>query len=138
MPSVDAAAKINRHASDLVVERSVAAEVRSEMLNRIAVLSLIIFVLQCTDFVGPLVGAATLLNIPLMWLTVSMMVAGVAVAIQHMVKKRVHKTKGEFVLKYDVNVPIRLSALQHWLRRQLFVQVRSAMYFFEHHICMHA
>lgn len=122
--SVDAANKINRYAADLVIERSVSAEDRSKKLIRIAILTLNLVVLQFTDLVGPFVGAATFLNIPMVWMILSLLAAGAGVAVLHMIKTRINKTKGEFVLKYDVNAPIRLSALQQWLRRQLLVRVR--------------
>jgi hypothetical protein len=124
VPSFDAAARMNGHAAELVSKSSVSGEIRSQTLTRIAILALFVVVLQGTDLIGPSLGVSTLLNTPVIWMLLTALVAGAAWVIQHIVKQRMHRTRGEFVLKYDVNVPVRLSALRHWLRKQLLVKVR--------------
>jgi hypothetical protein len=61
----------------------------------------------------------------MIWMILSMLVAGAAVVIQQAAQKHMRKTKGDFLLKYDVNIPVRLSALQQWLSRQFLVQART-------------
>ncbi len=126
-PSFDAAVRMNGHAAELVSNSSVSGKIRSQTLSRIAILALFVVVLQGTDLIGPTLGASTLLNTPVIWMLLTVLVAVAACIIQHMVKQRMHRARGEFVLKYDVNVPVRLSALRHWLRKQLPVKVRSSV-----------
>jgi hypothetical protein len=89
----------------------------------IASLVLVILVLQCIDRVGPSSGAASFMKTPMLWLILSLFIAGIAMALQRKLQPRMQETKGHFTLKYVINVPVRLSAFRQWLMKQILVQV---------------
>ncbi len=125
--SVEAAVSIASHTSSLVTESSTSTEARSHTLHRIALITLFITVLQILDIAASSIGAAaSIAGTPMMWMLVSVLVASMALIAQHKLKERMRETKGDFVLRYDLNARVRLGALQQWLRKQTLVQVGAA------------
>lgn len=124
--SVEAAVSIASHTSSLVSESSRSTEARSHTLHRIALITLFILVLQILDIAVSSVGATSIASTPMMWMLVSVLIASIALLVQHKLKARMRETKGDFVLRYDLNARVRLGALQQWLRKQTLVQVGAA------------
>jgi len=125
---VEAAVNTSRHASKLVDESLSSRRARSQTLYRIACLTLFALVLRGLDIAGYSLGAASVVNVPVIWLLISVFVAAIAIFIQNKLSTRMQDSKGEFVLKYDVNVRVKLGALRQWLRRQQLVQVRHVLH----------
>ncbi len=115
--------KISRHTVDLVSESSSTREVTAQTLYRISCLAMFIVVLQGLDRTAPSFGAASAAEAPMIWFLISMFGACVALFILYITKKWMNKSKGEFLLRHDVNIPVRLSALRQWLRKQQPIQV---------------
>jgi hypothetical protein len=128
MCSVEAAGNINRYASNLATVGLISREVRSKTLQGIASLTLVILVLQGMDITGFSLGAASsFFSAPIIWLIMSLSAAGIALIAKHKLEMRMQDTKGEFVLRHDVNISVRLGALQQWLGKQQLLQVRLAI-----------
>jgi hypothetical protein len=128
MCSVEAATNINRHASNLATDGLISRDVRSQTLCRVASLTLCILVLRGMDITGFSLGAASsFFSAPVLWLIMSLSAAGVALFIKRRLEMRMQHSKGEFVLKHDVNICVRLGALRLWLRKQQPLQVRPAI-----------
>ncbi len=124
---MEAAVNTSRHASSLVDESLSSRHARSQTLYRIACLTLFALVLRGLDIAGHSFGAASVVNVPVIWLLISVSVAGIAVFIKNKLSMRMQDSTGEFVLKYDVNVRVNVGVLKQWLRRQQPVQVRHVL-----------
>ncbi len=125
--SVEAAVQISRHTVDLVSEGSSTREVVAQNLYRISALALSIVVLQGLDRIGPSLGVQSVAAAPMIWFLFSVSGACAALSILYIAKKWMNKSKGEFILRHDVNVRVRMSAFRQWLRKQHPLQVCMKM-----------
>jgi hypothetical protein len=128
---VDAAVSIGRYAEDLVSHSSSSQQHRAGKLHQIALLSLFICVLRGVDYIGPSLGAAVILELPVVWMLVSVVIAVAALMLLRMICERMNQASGKVVLKYHVNAVVRVSALVQWLRRQRLIRVRVCYYYFK-------
>ncbi len=119
--------QISRHTVDLVSEGSSTREVVAQNLYRISALALSIVVLQGLDRIGPSLGVESVAEAPMIWFIFSVSGACAALFILYIAKKWMNKSKGEFIFRHDVNVPVRMSAFQQWLRKQHPLQVCMEM-----------
>jgi hypothetical protein len=115
--------QVSRHTVDLVSESSSTREITAQTLYRISFLALFIVVLQGLDRMAPSFGAESAAEAPMIWFFISIFGACIALFILYITKKWMNKSKGEFLLRHDVNLPVRLSALRQWLRKQQPIQV---------------
>ncbi len=124
--SVEAAVSIASHTASLVTESSSTTAARSHTLHRIALIALFIVVLQVLDIAVSSIGATSIMDTPVVWMLVSVLVASMALIALHKLSARMREKKGDFVLRHDLNARVRLGALQQWLRKQTLVQVGAA------------